>query len=56
MLTPIELLQRELLNHYHLIDEYRDPQVAGYVVEEVAESKKQIEKLNKAIRILEEYK
>ena len=52
MLTPLELLERERLNHLHFIEKYRDPEVAGYVHKEVNESYKQVKQLDLAIEIL----
>jgi len=56
MLLPLELLERERLNHLHFIEKYRDPEVAGYVTEEIKEAQKQVKQLDLAIEILKKGK
>jgi len=53
MLSSLELLERERLNHLHFIEKYsRDPETAQYVWKEVEESHKQLKRLNIAIQKL----
>ena len=55
MLSPVQLLERERLNHLYFIDEYRDPADKQYLRNnEIGEAHKQIKRLDIAIGILKE--
>jgi len=56
MLSPLEILERERLNHLHFIEKYRDPEDLQYVWEEVNKAVKQIKILDVAIEILKQQK
>lgn len=55
MLSPLELLERERLNHLHFIENYRDPADAQYLRDrEIEKAVEQIKQLDAAIQILNE--